>query len=249
MTNIELVRDVFSRWSAPRAEGEWVVVPTSLAYPSNRTVQVYLHGGQDTVRAFDGGGAFDELDGGGEYEFDAFKVLERFAKKAGVQVDKRGWLASEPVTYADLPSLVPYLANVSVEASIFLHARRRKKKLVDLREEVNRILVQRYDDAVTRHKPLLGASNKVHRFDFIVEASKTQRLAIDAALPDASSINAIVVRQLDVRAAKPEGVSQMIVYDDRDKWKSEDIALLRTGGRPYAFTHLPEVLARSSHHW
>lgn len=245
MTNIDLVRDILVRCNEPWREGEWVVVPTSLAYPSNRTVLVYLLGGQDSVRAFDGGGAFDELDGGGDYDFDGFKVLEKFARKTGVNVDKRGWLASEPVMYEDLTGLVPFFAKVSVDASVFLRSRRRKKKLVDLREEVNRVLVSRFDDAVHRSMHLLGASNKSHRFDFIVDASDMERLAIDAALPDASSINAIVVRQLDVRAAKPDGVSQMIVYDDRDTdWKSEDIALLRTGGRPFAFTHLPDALSR-----
>lgn len=244
MTNVELVRDVLARWSSPQPEGEWVVVPTSFAYPSNKTVRIYLSGGNDSVRAYDGGGAFDELDGGGEYDFNAFRVLEGFARKAGVVVDKRGWLVSESVAYDDLPGVVPYLADVSVRASIFLRGRRRKKKLVDLREEVNRILVQRFARAVERDGHLLGASNKRHRFDFIVGASSEQRLAIDAALPEPSSINAIVVRQLDVRAAKPQGVSQLIVYDDRDKWKSEDIALLRTGGRPFAFTHLPDALAR-----
>ena len=132
MTNVELVRNVFAKWCEPRPEGEWIVVPTSYSYPSNKTVHVYLIGGSETVRAYDGGGAFDELDGGGEYDFNAFKVLERFAKKAGVGVDKRGWLASEPVAYDDLPSLVPYLASASVEASIFLRERRKKDGILDL---------------------------------------------------------------------------------------------------------------------
>lgn len=229
----------------PRAVGEWVLVPTALQYPSNKMVGIYLVGGKESVRAFDGGGAFDELDGGGGYDFDAFKALERFLKKnTGLTVDSRGWLCSPPVDYADLAGLVSHVAKVSVEASIFLRSRRKKKKLIDLREAVNHILVERFDDHVHRSSTLIGASNKSHKFDFIVDASNNTRLAIDAALPDASSINAIVVRQLDVRNAKTEGVSQLIVYDDRDQWKSEDISLLRTGGKPFAFTSLPDALSR-----
>jgi hypothetical protein len=243
MTNAQLVQDVMASWSAPKTEGEWIVVPTSLAYPSNRTVRVYLSGGTDAVRAFDGGGAFDELDGAGEYEFDAFKALEKFAAKSGIAVDRRGWLATEPVSYEMLPSLIPYLAGISVNAAVHLRKRRRKTRLVDLREEVNGVLTQRFE-AVRRDAQLLGASNKRHKFDFLVDTRPNQQLVVDAALPDASSINAIVVRQLDVKAAMTPGVSQMIVYDDRDAWRSEDIALLRTGGRPFAFTRLPEALSR-----
>lgn len=245
MNTIDLVQDAIVSDAMPRAVGEWIVVPTQLQYPSNRMVSIYLLGGSESVRAFDAGGAFDELDGGGEYDFDAFKVLERFLRKGtGITVDSRGWLCSQPVAYRDLSGLVSHIAKVSVEASVFLRGRRKKKKLVDLREAVNHILVQRFDDHVHRSGLLIGASNKSHKFDFIVDAPDMRRLAIDAALPDASSINSIVVRQLDVANAKPEGVAQMIVYDDRDAWKSEDISLLRTGGRPFAFSQLPDALAR-----
>lgn len=246
MTDVALVRDVLASWSAPREEGEWVVVPTSCTYRSNKTVQVYLLGGMQSVRAYDGGGAFNELDGGGEYDFDAFKVLQKFTKKAGLTVDGRGWLCSEPVSYNELPGLVPYVANVSMEAAAFLRGRRRKKKLVDLREELNRVLVEKFEADVHRHGHLPGASTKSHKFDFLVSgfARQEKMLAIDAALPDASSINSIVVRHLDVRGSKLDHVTQLIVYDDRDKWKSEDISLLRTGGRPFAFSRLPDSLAR-----
>ena len=244
MINLELVKTTLADWSEPRPQGDWVVVPTSCTYPSNKTVHIYLQGGLESVRAYDGGGAFDELEGGGEYGFDAFKVLRRFAKNAGIVVDNRGWLSSDPVSYGDLPSLIPYLAKVSVEASEYLRGRRRKKKIMDLRDEVNIILRQRFEESVHRHGHLIGASTKSHKFDFIVETAAGRVLAIDAALPEASSINSIVVRHLDVRSAKPDGVSQIIVYDDRDEWKSENLSLLRTGGRPFAFSHLPEALSR-----
>ena len=244
MTSVDAVREALADWTEPRPHGEWVVVPTTCAYPSNRTVNVYLLGGSETVRAFDGGGAFDELDGCGEYGFNAFKVLKGFAKDKGISVDDRGWLMSEPVPYADLAGIVPHMANLSVSASSFLISRRHKKKLVDLREEVNKVLVSRFDRNVHRHGHLTGDSTKVHKFDFIVDTEEENRLAIDAALPDPSSVNAVVVRHLDVRAAKPPKVSQLIVYDDRDNWKSEDLAILRTGGRTFAFTHLPDALTR-----
>lgn len=245
MTNAELVRNVLHGWSDPRVSGEWLVVPTACTYPSRKTVNIYLSGGRESVRAFDGGGAFDELDGSGEYDFDAFKILRSFAKKTGLAVDSRGWLASEPVSYDDLPGVVPYLANSSVRASQVLRSRRRKKRHVDLRDEVNAVLLERFDrEGIRRDGHLVGASNKSHRFDFLVHATASSQLAIDAALPDSSSINAIVVRQLDVRLAEPLGVSQLIVYDDRDRWKSEDIAILRSGANPLAFTRLPRALAR-----
>ena len=244
MTDVNHVRNILASWAEPKTEGEWVIIPTSCSYRSNKTVKIYLLGGKETVRAYDGGGAFDELDGGGEYDFDAFKVLERFSKRSGIAVDRRGWLGTAPVPYDELPSLIPYLANVSVEASDFLRSRRRKRKFSDLREELNRVLLAKFDDAVHRHGQLIGASSKNHKFDFLVESKGDRRLAIDAALPDASSINSIVVRHLDVRGAKIEGVSQLIVYDDRESWKAADISLLRTGGQPFAFSRLPESLSR-----
>lgn len=248
MTDINAVKKSVSEWMEPKVYGEWVVVPTTCAYPSNRTVLMYLSGGQETVHVYDGGGALDELDGSGNHGMDSVKLLKGFARRAGLTIDQRGWLGLEPVRYSDLSSAIPYLAKMSAEAASFAMRHRKFQPAGDLREDVDRLLVQKYDKRVLKRCRLPGASNKQHAFDFMVELPNA-RLAIDAALPEPSSINAIVVRNMDLTRSRIDGLHQLIVYDDReDSWNAEDLALLRVGARTYAFSHLAQVLGQWSVH-
>jgi hypothetical protein len=69
-------------------------------------------------------------------------------------------------------------------------------------------------------------------------------LIIDTVTKDASSINARVVANLDVRAANDEGITQRIVYDEDEGWAPSDLNLLQVGATPVAFSRSLEVIER-----
>ena len=56
--------------------------------------------------------------------------------------------------------------------------------------------------------------------------ARRSKLLIDPVVNDASSINARLVSNLDVRMNENPQISQLIVFDDRLKWKSSDLKLL-----------------------
>jgi hypothetical protein len=70
------------------------------------------------------------------------------------------------------------------------------------------------------------------------------RLVVDPVINEASSINARVIANLDVRQANYKGLVQRIVYDETDRWKAEDLRLLNVGATATPFGVAREVIAR-----
>jgi hypothetical protein len=75
------------------------------------------------------------------------------------------------------------------------------------------------------------SSNKAHKFQNVVTLSGGRRLIVDPRSNDASSINARVVANLDVKATNNPTLEQRLIYDDEEAWTAADLNLLQ-GGAP-----------------
>ena len=144
--------------------------------------------------------------------------------------------------------MISIVANASQQAAEHLVAHVRPKRK-DFRVQLHKLIHNKFGASVV-DKPkarLVGASNKSHLLDYLIDLGDDRRLAIDAVTPDPSSINAAIVAHMDIRHANIPKLEQRIVYDDVDDWKSSDIALLAVGSRPVQFSHIEPVLERFGH--
>lgn len=71
-----------------------------------------------------------------------------------------------------------------------------------------------------------------------------RKLIVDPVSNDASSINARVVANLDVKANEDPNIIQRIVYDDEDDWSPADLNLLQVGAIAVPFSRSGEVIER-----
>jgi hypothetical protein len=69
-------------------------------------------------------------------------------------------------------------------------------------------------------------------------------LIIDAVAHDASSINARVVANLDIKSVGDPLIDQRIVYDDQEEWTPADLNLLQVGAPAIPFSRSEEVIYR-----
>lgn len=239
----QALQDSLMGWPSPKVIGSQIVVPTHCLYPSRKVVRVHIEGGDRTAIVSDGGGALDEMDSAGEYPYDAHRVLRSHLKRWNLSLDKKGWIFSPAVELRHVPSMVVIVANASVDAAraLLTFAKPRKR---DFRIELDKMLHAKFDGALHPRHRLVGASNKSHEFDYVIDLGPNRRLVLDPVLPDANSINSTIVAHVDIANAKLGGIIQRIVYDDEDEWKSSDLSLLSVGATPLAFSQANAVIDR-----
>lgn len=231
------------RWPKPRVVGSRLIVTTQCFYPSRNLVLAHIEGGESTAIVSDGGGAFNEIDAAGEYGFDPRRVLRAHLKKWNLEVDKKGWIYSGSVEHRHIPSMVAIVANASADAARILLSHVRPKKR-DFRVELDKLLRQRFNGSPHSKQRLIGASNKSHEFDYVIDIGRGRRLVVDAVLPEATSINGTIVAHVDIKNAELDGVVQRIIYDDNEDWKSSDLSLLTVGATPLAFSRTNSAIDR-----
>jgi len=244
MIDRNAITELVRRWSSPEERGQYLVVPTFATYPSNSLVQAYIEGGNDRFVVSDGGGAVRVLIGAGSMDGSGKKLLSDFTRGSDIKVDNSGWLYQAGVTLKELTSAISTVAEISRDAAIMLLRHFKPAPIADFRRDVAITLDKRFHDAVQRRGHLLGASNKMHTFDYLVKANDNILLALDAVTIDSASINAAVVAHMDVKATQRSDVRQLIVYDDEEKWKASDLSLLTIGAPTVAFSRFTNMLER-----
>ncbi len=244
MSILETVQESLGSWPKPRLEGVCVIVPTFCLYPSSALIEVVIEGGTQTATVSDGGGAFDEIDGAGDYRFDTFRVLRGFAKKQGLRVNDAGGLYASRVPYSQLPAMIAIVSTASKEAAHHLLNRFKPRTRRDFRKELKSQLEMRFRDHLLTEMHLSGASNKRHKFDYAVPLPGGRQLILDAVLPDSNSINSAVVAHMDLRQVSRDDIEQRIIYDESDAWKSSDLTLLTAGAKPISYSHIGATLDR-----
>lgn len=97
MMNIALIEQQVWSWFKPVAEGDCLLVPTSLFYPSGLVAMVYFEDDCGGILLSDGGGAIKVLHEMGDYKTDALSLLEDLIDKDRYLVNAAGWIAANKV--------------------------------------------------------------------------------------------------------------------------------------------------------
>jgi hypothetical protein len=241
MTLLSTVRLALSAWPEARLIGSSVLVPTHCLYPSGGVVSVRVDGGVDTFGISDGAGAVEVLEGAGGHDMpNISRIVRSLAKRNNLLVDRQGAVYSPPVKKEDLVTTIVVVANASKQIAEHLLQHYRPHLDRNFRTQLDHFLKRRFGEKIS--SPVLAGARKPHRIDYLIPLGDNRRLALDAVVPDASSINSAIVAHIDLRDAKIVGLEQRLVFDDSAPWKAADLNLLRVGAAPVAFSRLPEII-------
>ncbi|WP_372425797.1 hypothetical protein [Salinarimonas chemoclinalis] len=242
MTTLSIVKDAVAELTAAYQVGNRVIVPVLVTYPGGTMVQLLVEGGADTFVVSDGGGALRCYLAQGGQGARALRLLQEAARRHGVACNDDGWIFESAVDAGRLPSALSAVADASVRGAGTLLSHLRPRNVADFRPVLDRMIRSTFEGRVKRDAIVLGASNKEHRFDYALRVDDRRTVLIDAVLPDPSSINAAIVAHLDVRIMHVEdttrAIVQKIIYDDRLEWSSADLALIRQGATPIAYSSI-----------
>lgn len=182
----------------------------------------------ETVVVHDDGGAEDRLAASGRKVADVAAILRKVARRHGLLVEN-GQITSRASGIEDLAALIPLVANASQEAASALRAASTPRHQRDIVQEAVRALISwRPDLNIQREFLVTGASSRPYHFDIAAEIRSGALLLIEAVSPDATSINAAAIRNLDVGRRTDELFARAIVYDRQDEksFGSANLALL-----------------------
>jgi hypothetical protein len=218
-------------------------VSTHCLYPSNGVVTVLVRGGSNEFVITDDGGAIQEISGSGRLPAGADKTLQRLVKPQGLRV-KNGVIYSPRVSAAGVASAVLLVANASKEVADWALSNIKLKVKRSFRRDLAALLGRHFHDNLKHDLLILGASNKQHRFPYVIYLARSKRLLVDPAVKEASSINACVVANMDVKMSENPDIVQLIVYDDSEEWDSAQIKLLSLGAPTVPFNRAESEIIR-----
>lgn len=217
-------------------------VTTQCLYPSNKSVAVTIRGNHSFVISDDAGATL-ELQSTGFSDTVSERKLKGLVQPQGL-LARDGTIYSPAVTLSAIPAAVMLVANASKEVADWgaEHLKFRVKR--NFKAELTALLNRHFHDTLKHDTPILGASNKPHKFGHVIYLAGERRLIIDPVINDPSSINSRVVANMDVKMAADPAISQLIVYDDTVNWASADLKLLELGARTVAFSQAEAVINR-----
>lgn len=219
-------------------------VRTQCLYPSNDSVTVRVEGGNASFVVSDNGGAIEEASSSGVSVTEALRAIGRIASQQGLILSGTQ-IVSPVVSPEQLSAAIVLVANVSQEVAHWLLSHVRVRLPRNFKKALADLLERSFGEVELKHQiPIIGASNKAHKFEHVINLASGKRVLIDPVLNDASSINARVVANFDVKQANIDGLDQRIIYDDQDDWKSSDLSLLGMGATIVPFSAAAKVIER-----
>lgn len=216
-------------------------VVTHCLYPSNGAVVLTVRGSGDTYVVSDDGRAVAEVRGFGLRVEAVDRHFKRLIRNQGLRVDG-GAIYSPPVPASAVGAAVVLVANASKEAAHWCLDHFKFSSPRNFKRALAELLDRHFSQELKHELPIVGASNKPHKFEHVVVLPGERKLLIDPVLRDPSSINARVVANLDVKELKDPLITQRIVYDDHEEWSASDLQLLQMGAPLLPFSRASGAL-------
>lgn len=218
-------------------------VTTHCMYPSNGLVRVTLRGGRETIMATDEGEAVGEALAAGLVIHRPDGLLRHLFRDQGLYISN-GVIHSPQLPLKDANIAIVQVANAAKDAANWLYQNTRVKKSRDFARLLSEYLEKTFEERLSHKRRIVGKSNKLHKFDNVISLPNEGIFIVDPVRNEASSINARVVANLDVRALDNPKIFQRIVYDDDDDWSASNLNLLQVGATVVPFSRAREVISR-----
>jgi hypothetical protein len=202
-----------------------------------------VRGGESTFVVSDEGAGVAELTSAGIRTVPSDRMIRAQIKTTGLRVSD-GVILSPMVPMDAIPAAILIVANASRTIAEWgidnLHYRFQR----NFREDLQALLGRHFHDNLKNDEAIVGKSNTPHKFGYVVHLSNDRRLLIDPVINEASSINARLASNLDVRLTENPLLKQIIVYDDAQKWKASHLKLLELGAPTVAFSRAEAEITR-----
>lgn len=236
MIDVKFIESQIWNWAKPFLLGSYVIVPTTLTYPSGSAVMVYVEGGNNEFMLSDGGGAVAHLHEMGAYDVNGIAFLKGWLIGSEWCVNESGWIRSRrTVKKEEFLSKVFELAEISDSLSKSLLKKVKSSHFSEFKYQLESDLDRLFYKQVVKKKKLLGATNKEHTFDFVAQKSDLM-IVIDGVNPESSDINKTIISHVDIKNVGVRNRYQMIIYDEKENWRSADIALLGLAFPPIPYS-------------
>ncbi len=235
MMNVTNLREALTGMIAIMPVEDGVRVSTHCLYPSNGAVTLTVRGSGNEFVISDDCGALDELASSGARNPPSDRQINAIIKNQGLKVNK-GAIYSPVVPLEAVPAAIVLVANAAKVVAEWGYAHIRFTITRDFKKDLADILERHFSGKLKSDLPIVGESNKRHKFRHVVNLSGNRILLIDPVVNDPSSINARVVANMDVRMVNNPSIVQRIVYDDTVGWSSSDLLLLRLGAPTMPFS-------------
>lgn len=228
MNSINQMATQLSELTVLTATEDGVRVSTQCLYPSNGCVAVTVRGSGDRFVITDDGGALSEISSAGLAQRPTDRQVRSVVQQQGLKV-QNGAIYSPPVPLDAVAMAILLVANAAKEVADWGLDHLRFSIPRSFRRDLTELLQRHFHDNMKDDQPIVGASNKPHKFGHVIYLQNEKRFLVDPVVNDASSINARVVANLDVKMMGDPLIEQMIIYDDRLKWTASDLKLLQVG--------------------
>jgi hypothetical protein len=237
------VMELMATWPTISRHEHGALVHTHCMLPSGPTINVFVQPSVDGFVASDHGAAFSEARASGVVPDLYIKSIRRSLETRGLQLIS-GQIWSPNVRRDEVPLATIQVANPTKEKAEYLVSRERVDARPSISELFPKLLLRKWGSNVVKEGiALRGKSDKLYKFDNVVILKSGIKAIFETVNHHANAINARVVTSLDIQAANPSGVSPHLVFDDRDRWLPEEIALLKTADVPTVpFTHAERYL-------
>jgi hypothetical protein len=240
--SLELIREHAEASLAVEYTSDGYRVTSQCLYPSNGRVRVFVRLGRETAIVSDDGEAVGEALAAGVQLKDPDKVLRHLVNPYGLKITN-GVILTPTLPLSALAASIVLVANASQECASWLYSHQRIRKRRDIRPLLHSYLRNKFDHRLANGS-LVGASNKRHRFQNLIQLEGGRKIIVDPVAHDPSSINARLVANLDIRSMKDPLLIQRIVYDDIEEWSAADLNLLQVGATVVPFSRVPDVIER-----
>lgn len=241
MMNVTHLREALSGMIAIMPVEDGVRVSTHCLYPSNGAVTLTVRGSGNEFVISDDCGALDELSSSGVRNPPSDKQVNSIIRNQGLKV-KDGAIYSPVVPLDAVPAAIVLVANAAKVVAEWGYAHIRFAITRNFKKDLAELLERHFSDKLKSDLPVVGESNKSHKFRHVIYLSGNRKLLIDPVINDPSSINARVVANMDVRMLKDPSIVQRIVYDDAVEWSSSDLRLLRNGAPTMPFSKVEPTI-------
>jgi hypothetical protein len=157
---------------------------------------------------------------------------------------QNGVIRSPEVPIKGIPAGILLVANASKDVAEWALDHLKFRTPRNFKEDLAQLLGRYFNEKLTKDIPILGASNKAHKFTYVINLRHNKRVLIDPVLNDPSSVNSRVVANLDVQNTRDPNLSQFIVYDDSLPWPASGLRLLQIGAQTIPFSHAEPEMRR-----
>ncbi|HUD91233.1 hypothetical protein [Sphingobium sp.] len=222
-----------ARGFKPVHDGHSVRADTMM--PSGAVIRLHIQFRDGKISVHDNGASFDELARhGGELKSNV--GVKRMLAETNFELMPTGEIFRHGFEPKQVGLAVALVADASLRAANFMLAHAKVKTGLPLDVRLKNTMLRRYPAGRADFK--VDGKARLQKFDFGLQ-TENEVVVLEAVSPDLSSVNAAIVKSLDVRQSVEVRARPIMVYDDsQDHWPADAMNLLAMAGERVSFRSL-----------